>query len=131
MPGRRSSEDTFYWLTWGVNTVWWCNWGNLCNITKENFLSKNIYEKCALETSSTSFLIFKKSSIKRNLRRSTCWFGQILVVFLSHIFNISSSLQKFNFPTEVVLNSLQTQKGLELVLRLQFSQNLLVIFFLL
>ena len=30
---------------------------------------------------------------------------------------LSSLLQKFHFPIEVVLNSLQTQKGLELVFR--------------
>ena len=35
--------------------------------------------------------------------------------------NVSELLQKFHFPIEVVvLNSLQTQKGLELVSRLQF-----------
>ena len=33
---------------------------------------------------------------------------------------INRLLQKFHFPIEVVLNSLQTQKDLELVLRLQF-----------
>ena len=31
--------------------------------------------------------------------------------------NISSLLQKFHFSIETVLNSLQTQKGLELVFR--------------
>ena len=44
--------------------------------------------------------------------------------------NISSFLQKFHFSTEAVLNSLQTQKGLELVSRLQFLQNFLMKFFL-
>ena len=32
-----------------------------------------------------------------------------------YISNLSSLLLKFHFPIEVVLNSLQTQKGLELV----------------
>ena len=33
---------------------------------------------------------------------------------------LSSLLQKFHLPIEVMLHSLQTQKSLELVLRLQF-----------
>ena len=44
---------------------------------------------------------------------------------------MSSLLQKFHFPIESVLNYLQTQKGLELVFRLQFLQNFLMKFFLL
>ena len=43
--------------------------------------------------------------------------------------NISSLFQKFRFPIEVVLNSLQTQKGLELVFRSQFLYNFLIKFF--
>ena len=42
---------------------------------------------------------------------------------------ISSLLQKFDFPIGFVLNSLQTQKGLELVFRFQFLQKILIIFF--
>ena len=44
---------------------------------------------------------------------------------------LSSLLQKFHFPKEAVLNSLQTQKGLELVFRPQFLQNFFMRFFLL
>ena len=33
--------NTFYWISWEVTTVWWWNLASLCNITKENFLSKN------------------------------------------------------------------------------------------
>ena len=94
---------------------------------KTKRFTKKLYEKWTLETSSRPFLIFKESSMKMNLRRSTCCLDKFWLFFY-YIFNISSSLQKFNFPTEVVLNSLQTQKGLELVLRLQFSQKLSVIF---
>ena len=36
-----------------------------------------------------------------------------------YLSNVSSLLQKVRFPIEVVLNSLQTQKGLELVFRSQ------------
>ena len=48
-----------------------------------------------------------------------------------YISNISGLLQKFHFPVEVVPNSLQTQKGLELVFRPQFWYNFLMKFFLL
>ena len=44
---------------------------------------------------------------------------------------LSSFLQNFHFPIEVVLNSLQTQKDLELVLRPQSLKNFLMKFFLL
>ena len=44
------------------------------------------------------------------------------------ISNISSLLQKFHFPIEVVLNSLHTQKGLELVFMSQFLYNFLINF---
>ena len=40
--------------------------------------------------------------------------------FCYYISNISSLFQKFHFPKEVVLNSLQAQMDLELVLRLRF-----------
>ena len=50
----------------------------------------------------------------------------------TYISNISSLLKKkINFPIKIVLNSLQTQKGLELDFRSQFLENLLIIFFLL
>ena len=49
--------------------------------------------------------------------------------FTNCISNISSLLQKFHFS--VALNSFQTQKDLELVLRLLFLWNFSIIFFLL
>ena len=45
--------------------------------------------------------------------------------------NTSSLLQKFHLPIEVMLHSLKTQKGLELVFRSQFLQKILMKFFLL
>ena len=81
---------------------------------KTKFFIKKLCEKCGLETSARPFLIFKEYFVKRNLRRSACWFGQILIVLL-----INSLLQKFHFTIEVVLHSLQTQKNLELVFRSQ------------
>ena len=44
---------------------------------------------------------------------------------------ISILLQKFHFAVEVVLNSLETRKGLELVFRLQFLYNFMMELFLL
>ena len=44
-------------------------------------------------------------------------FDSFAIIYLT---NISSLLQKFNFQIEVVPHYLQTQKGLELVFRLQF-----------
>ena len=44
-------------------------------------------------------------------------FGITLLLLISKTIRL---LQKFHIPIEVVLNSLQTQKGLELVSRLQF-----------
>ena len=47
---------------------------------KRKTFIKKLYKKYDLETSSRHFLIFKESPVKRNLRRSVCSFGQILVV---------------------------------------------------
>ena len=33
MP-RHETRNTYYWITWEVNTVWWWNLASLCNITK-------------------------------------------------------------------------------------------------
>ena len=41
---------------------------------------------------------------------------------IKYLTNISSSLPKFHFPIEVLLNSLQTQKGLELVFSVKVIQ---------
>ena len=38
------TRNTFYGLTWEVNRVWSWNLASLCNITKENFLSKNLMQ---------------------------------------------------------------------------------------
>ena len=62
-----------YWITWEVNTVWYWNLVSLCNITKEYFLWKNFMKN------------FEESSVKRTLRRSVCWFGQIIIILLIHI----------------------------------------------
>ena len=43
-------------------------------LQKQIFITK-LYEKCGLETSFQLFLIFKESSVKRDLRRSVSLFG--------------------------------------------------------
>ena len=52
---------------------------------KRKFFIKKLYKKYCQQTSSRPFLIFKESSVKRNLRRSMCWFGQYLKILLIHI----------------------------------------------
>ena len=52
---------------------------------KIKFFIRKFYEKCGLETTSSPFLIFKESSVKRNLWRSACWFGLISIALLLHI----------------------------------------------
>ena len=70
MP-KHETRNTYYWITWEVNTVW----------------------------------------------------------YYYYTSNISSLLQKFHFPIEVLLNYFQTQRSLELVFRSQFLQNLFDEFF--
>ena len=96
---------------------------------KISFLIKIFYEKCDLETSSRSFFNFqrilcKKDSVEVSMLIWTN-FDRFAITYLS------SLLQKFHLPIEVMLHSLQTQKGLELVFRLQFSYKFLIKFFLL
>ena len=88
-------HETFYWITWEVNIFWWCNLAGLCNITKENFLSKNSMKTVTWKLAPGPFQ-FSKNPLKRNMRR--WWFGQILiflriyqqtVFFLSYLKNIS------------------------------------------
>ena len=46
--------------------------GQFVQYYKIIFFIKNFYEKCGLETSSSPFLIFKESSVKKILLRSAC-----------------------------------------------------------
>ena len=55
---------TFYWITWEVDTVWWCNLVSLCNIKKEKNYEK-IQQKMYLGTCFRPFLIFKEASVTR------------------------------------------------------------------
>ena len=79
------TQNTFYWQTWKVNTVWWSYLVSLCNITKEKYLLKNSTKNVAWKLVQGHFLIFKDSSVKRKLRGSICWYGPILIVLLLHI----------------------------------------------
>ena len=71
--------------TYEVNTVSWWNLASLCNITKENFSLKNFMKNVAWKLVPDPIWIFKESSVKRNLRRPMCRFGQFLIVLLIHI----------------------------------------------
>ena len=93
--------------------------GQVMQLYKMNFFIEKLYENWGLETSSRLFAIFKESSVKRNERRSACRFGLILIALL-YISNMSGLLQKFHFPIEIMLNTLQTQNGVKLVFRQQF-----------
>ena len=87
---------------------------SLCNITKEIFLSKNFMTNVAWTLVPGPFLFSKE--------------GYMLIwtnISSFAIIYISSSLQNF----EVILNSLQTKKDLELVFRSQFLQKFLLIFY--
>ena len=46
--------------------------------------------------------------------------------FIVSLLHISRLLQKFHFPKEIVLNSLQTSKGFKLVFRAQFLKSYLI-----
>ena len=73
---KHETRNIFYWITWEVNIFWWCNLAGLCNITKENFLSKNSMKTVTWKLAPGPFQ-FSKNPLKRNMRR--WWFGQILI----------------------------------------------------
>ena len=79
------------------------------------FFIIRFYGKCGLETRSRPFLIFKEILCKKESEEASMliWtnFNSFAITYLSGL------LQKFDFPIEVVANSLQTQKGLGLVFR--------------
>ena len=76
-----------------VIKFWLCRYSNV--MTSSNGQSWN------------AKLILLKKLGKKNLRRSACWVGQVLIVCY-YISNINSLLWRFNFQIEVVLHSLQT-----------------------
>ena len=73
-------------------------------ILQNNFFYQEFYEKCGLETSSRPFLIFKESSVKKYSVEI------IMLIWINFdrfaITNLSSLLQKFHLPIEVMLHSL-------------------------
>ena len=85
---------------------------------------KKFYEKCDLKSNSRLFLsiLCKKES------EEVCmliWAN--LIVLLLHIsYKQVAAKISFHVPAEVVLNSLQTQNGLELVSRSQFFYNFFI-----
>ena len=86
---------------------------------KIKFFIKIFYEKCDLDTSCSPFLIFKESSVKKESEEASMmiWtnFDSFAIKYV-----ISRLLQISDFPIQVTLNSLEKQKGLELVFRMHF-----------
>ena len=88
-------------------------------LENKKLLSKKYMRNVVLKLVPTP-VIFSKNPLHIGL-----WRGQHADLDKSqklcyYISNISSLLQKLNFPIEIVLNSLQTQKVRQLVFRLQF-----------
>ena len=75
MP-KNETRNTFYWITWEVNAIWWYNLASLCN--KKNFYQKILWNR--------PFTIFKESFVKRNLRKYIFYFivFSIWVFFHKH-----------------------------------------------
>ena len=80
---KHETRNIFYRITWEVNTVCWWNLTSLCRVTKEQFLTKKYVKNVAWKLVPGS-LIFKES-LKKNIRRSVCWFWQVLIVLLIYI----------------------------------------------
>ena len=57
-------------------------------LKKKKFYWKILWKMWPGKTSSRLFFIFKEPSVKRNLSRSTCWFWQISIVLLLHIYGV-------------------------------------------
>ena len=59
MP-KHKTRNTFYWITWEVNTFAKWNLASLCHITKEKKSSKFFCKNCDLKTSSRPFCVCKE-----------------------------------------------------------------------
>ena len=102
------------------------NLASLCNIKKWFFLLKNSTKNVAWKLVQALFnfqrILCKKDSAEVSM---LIWlnFYRFAIAYLSSLF------QKFHLPIEVMLHSLQTQKGLELVFRWQFLWTFSMKFF--
>ena len=59
MPLHKT-RNTFYWITWEVNTVSWWNLASLCHITK-GIIAKKGSRKTAVRELVPDFFVFSKS----------------------------------------------------------------------
>ena len=61
MP-KHKTRNTFYWITWEINTV--CQWdlASLYHITKRKIFIQKVYKNCNLKTSVRSFCVCEKLS---------------------------------------------------------------------
>ena len=118
-----------------IKPSYWAN--SMKNVSSMSINSNNLgkphfgyYFCCSLVNFKNLIILFwKKNFFVKKLKKYCVWFGRYkkwLVTHNSESLNsipasISRLLQKFHFPVDVVLNILETQEGLELVFRPQFS----------
>ena len=107
MPKHKT--NTFHWITWEVNTVYYWNLASLSHITKENNLSENSTKIAARKVVPGPY-VFAKDLAQLQLENQTC-----LICPNQH-----AGLLRFFFT-----DSLKIKKGPELVSR-HFSQNFLI-----
>ena len=62
MP-RHKTGNTFYWITWEVNTICQWNLASLCHITKEKISSENFTKTAAWKLVSGPFCVCKEWSV--------------------------------------------------------------------
>ena len=118
MP-KHKTRNSFDWITWEINTVWWWNLFSLCHITKEEISSKFFTKTAAWKLVLGPFVFAKNEAYywqMKFLKQAT---------YIRYICN-SKSIKicpnqhaKFHriFFTKV---SLKIKKGLELVSRPHF-----------
>ena len=88
MRGHKA-RNTFYWITWEVNTVCEWNLARLCHITEEQNLWKN-RKNCDLKASSIPFCVCKKLSTT-SIGKHNFW--RELLIFIYVIAKLSKFVQ--------------------------------------
>ena len=60
---KHKTQNTFYWITYKVNKVYWWNLASLCHITKERFLSKNFTKSATWKVVPGPFVVTKNEAL--------------------------------------------------------------------
>ena len=63
---KNKTRNTFHWITWRVNTVFWWNLVSFCHITKEKKLSKNSTKAAAWKQVPYPFVLAKNQVLLEN-----------------------------------------------------------------